>query len=680
MDGMPGIRGADEQGEERFRIAIEAVGGHIFDWDLGRGTVWRSVGLAPLIGFGEDEVPDDNDWWSERVHPDDRALQNRLGREAAARREPQVFSEYRVRHRDGRWIWVRSASRLFYGADGRVVRVLGCTFGIDDRRRAEEAQRRACSRAELVSSIAARLVMRGAAEPPEPASQLAQAIFAEVAREVGADACFSYAASCEARELRLVASAGLPHEDCMRFAVLRFGELVCGKVAERREAVVLDEAALLGFEGAWLLRARGMRACASVPMLSGNELVGTVAFATRARPEIPPEDLELIRTAADLMAAAIRQERLDAALSAANRQKDEFLAMLAHELRNPLAPIRTAGEVLAQALPADPRLQQAVAMIQRQSRQLTRLVDDLLDVSRITRGRIELERAPLALATIVDQAVETVAAQAAARRQRLLVQRPDPGLGVHGDATRLVQCLTNLLNNAVKFTPAGGEIRLRIEPAAGAVRIAVEDTGIGLAADFLPRVFDLFTQGEQALDRASGGLGIGLSVVRRLAEMHGGSIEAASDGPGRGATFTLTLPCFGLPAPQPASRPQLPVGTRRVLVVDDNQDAADSLAWLLRLDGHEVETAYSASAALEGVARGAPQVVLLDIGLPQMDGYEVARRIRAREAPAAPGATLVALTGYGQPEDRARALASGFDGHLVKPVDFDALREVLVGA
>lgn len=361
-------------------------------------------------------------------------------------------------------------------------------------------------------------------------------------------------------------------------------------------------------------------------------------------------------------------------LRSADRRKDEFLAMLAHELRNPLAPIRTATEVLSRTLPAHDRNRAIADLVKRQVTHLTRLVDDLLDVSRITQGRIQLQQATLELSTIVAQAIE--ATEPILRERHHVVTRLSDlqPLYVNGDAARLLQCVTNLLTNAAKYTDPRGKIRIELRADGDQAVISVSDSGIGIAAELLPSIFDLFVQSERSLDRSQGGLGIGLSVVQRLVRMHGGNVTASSAGPGKGATFEIRLPSVAAPQ-TPAVVPHAPrIAAKNILVVDDNADAADSLASLLRLDGHDVQAVYSASSALESIRSAKPAIVLLDIGLPEMDGYQVAREIRATTE----GIRLIALTGYGQAEDVARTRAAGFDAHLVKPVDFEALGRAIV--
>jgi len=361
-------------------------------------------------------------------------------------------------------------------------------------------------------------------------------------------------------------------------------------------------------------------------------------------------------------------------LETADRQKDEFLAMLAHELRNPLAPIRNAGEVLSRLHLREPRAEQAVGVVQRQITTLTRLVDDLLDVSRITRGRVELQMKPVLLSDVVSQAIEMVEPLVKEKRQKLAATMYR-ALRVHGDPARLVQCVSNVLTNAVKYTDDDGAIQLEVREDDGDAVLTVTDNGIGIPLELQPRVFDLFVQGERALDRAQGGLGIGLSVVRRLVEMHGGSISVHSEGAGRGSRFEMRLPLLERAAPAEVDAPSVEVTPRRILVVDDNEDAADSLTMVLQLDGHEVACAYTAEDALVLAPAFRPEVALLDVGLPRMDGYELAQRMRA--LPGFERVHLVALTGYGRPGDRDRALAAGFDSHLVKPAEYRTLQEII---
>ena len=374
------------------------------------------------------------------------------------------------------------------------------------------------------------------------------------------------------------------------------------------------------------------------------------------------------------------RKQMEEALKEADRRKDEFLAMLAHELRNPLAPILNAAHALKLVGLADANQQWACDVIERQTQHLTRLVDDLLDVSRITQGKVTLAREPLDLSTIIHRAVETSRPLIEARRHRLTIALPPGPVRLEGDQARLVQVVGNLLNNAAKYTDEGGHIRLEAAQEDGAAVIRVRDDGMGMPAELLPHVFDLFTQADRSLDRSQGGLGIGLTLVRQLVEMHGGKVEAKSEGAGYGSEFVVRLLALA-PATAPAAESSSDGRARpapyalRVLIVEDNLDSAEMMAFVLKLSGHEVQMAHDGPEALDAARAFVPQVVLCDIGLPGMNGYEVAARLR--EQPAFKQTLLIALTGYGEEESSLRAKEAGFDYHLVKPVKPDGLDSLL---
>jgi PAS domain S-box-containing protein len=390
----------------------------------------------------------------------------------------------------------------------------------------------------------------------------------------------------------------------------------------------------------------------------------------------PVRDGGIVSFFLDITERKLAEEKL----RAADQRKDEFLAMLAHELRNPLAPISAAADLLKIGRLDENRVRQSSAIIGRQVRHMTSLVDDLLDVSRVTRGLVTLARAPVAARTIVDEAIEQVRPLFEARRQRLSVTLGEPDATVLGDKARLVQVLANLLNNASKYTPEERriEVEARVKPGAGLV-LAVRDEGIGMEPELTGRVFDLFTQAKRSSDRSQGGLGLGLALVKHLVELHGGTVVCASPGLGQGSSFEVSLPLMQPPAPQDeraagaaAAGEARPL---RLLVVDDNVDAAATLGMLLEACGHEVMVENDSLRALEWALRECPDAGLLDIGLPDMDGNELARRLRAD--PRTRAMLLVAITGYGQDQDRRAALEAGFDHHMVKPVDLGQLAAIL---
>jgi PAS domain S-box-containing protein len=373
-------------------------------------------------------------------------------------------------------------------------------------------------------------------------------------------------------------------------------------------------------------------------------------------------------------------ERLNVELEAAARAKDEFLAMLAHELRNPLAPIGAAAELLQIMTLDEKRVRQTSQVISRQVRHMTALVDDLLDVSRLTRGLVDLDRSPLDIRHVVADAVEQVTPLIQSRRHRLALHLPPEMAKVNGDKKRLIQVVANILNNAAKYTPEGGNIVLSVEVHAAHVVIKVEDNGIGMEASLVARAFNLFTQAERTPDRSSGGLGLGLALVKSLTELHGGWVSCESQGLGKGSTFSVYLPRQVESKGEPdrlhdGQTTEQEAAPLRILVVDDNEDAAAMIAMLLDALGHHVMVEHSSRKALERARQDAPQVCVLDIGLPEMDGIELAKRLRAQSETA--NALLIAVTGYGQDQDRQQTRAAGFDHHLVKPADIKQLSAIL---
>jgi signal transduction histidine kinase/DNA-binding response OmpR family regulator len=423
-----------------------------------------------------------------------------------------------------------------------------------------------------------------------------------------------------------------------------------------------------------------IRSLIVVPLLTRARALGALSFGMgHSGRRYTAADVVLAEDLAGRAAVAVDNAALYRDLQQADQKKNEFLSMLAHELRNPLAPIRNAVHILGACGDEPPELRVARAMIDRQAQHLVRLVDDLLDVSRITLGKIRLEVEPVDIGTVVGRAVEISRPVIAARKHELTVVLPPEPLRVDADPVRLAQVLGNLLDNAAKYTPEGGQITLTAAAEADEVVIRVRDNGVGIPAGMLSSVFELFTQVERSLDRSQGGLGIGLTLVRRLVEMHHGRVDVISGGPGAGSEFVVRLPASAArPAAAALNGAQNPLETQRpcrVLVVDDHIDAGDSLTMLLRLAGHQVNVCRDGMAALAVVDTVQPDVVLLDLGLPGMDGYEVARRLRSREDGGR--FLLVALTGYGRDEDIRRSQQVGFDHHLVKPADLGALNAII---
>jgi signal transduction histidine kinase/ActR/RegA family two-component response regulator len=498
--------------------------------------------------------------------------------------------------------------------------------------------------------------------------------------------------------------------------------LVVGGISQLARAVAMSpmdgraETPLLAVVACWAVAlclqasATGARSASFEPEPAGRDEPGPVAGAVdpsadtivivRGSPDADPRRLE-----DDLRRSEARVKEF----AEADARKNEFLAILGHELRNPLAPIRNAVRIMKRRGMDDPDLCWARDVVEHQLRQLNQLVDDMQEISRVTGGKVRLEKEPVDVATIVAFAVETSRPTIDAHRHRLSITLPPGSILVDADQGRMAQVLSNLLNNAAKYTEDGGQIRLGVAVVGADVVFRVRDNGVGIPAEMLPQVFDLFAQVGHSLDRAQGGLGLGLTLVRSLTEMHGGSVEARSEGPGRGSEFLVRLPILirarARPEPVPAPRPEAPARSRdrilietltpsrhaadsevgparparRVLVVDDNVSAAQSMAMILKLEGYDVQVAFDGVSGLEAVRSFRPAMILMDIGLPGIDGYEMARRIRQDPELNAGLELLAAVTGYAEPEARRRSREAGFDQHLVKPVDPEAVLALLAG-
>jgi signal transduction histidine kinase/CheY-like chemotaxis protein len=511
----------------------------------------------------------------------------------------------------------------------------------------------------------------------EPAAML-RGLFGKIAAHLGLDVYFNYMIDESGDGLRLESSAGIPEEMVRLMGRLAFGQAICGTVAESGEAMVIPDITTCDDPRLANLKRMGVRFFACNPLRAEGRVLGTLSFGSRLRDRFDDDELDFFRTITHYVTVAYERLRFVRELRDADRKKDDFIALLAHELRNPLAPLRNGLQVLRLSEEGSVR-DRSQQMMERQLSHMVRLIDDLMDVSRISRNKMELRRAPVELADVVSSAVETVRGSIEKARHELIVSLPGRPVRLDADLTRLAQVFSNLLTNSAKYTPAGGKIWLTAATRGGAVEVTVRDTGIGIPAEALPRIFDMFSQVDRSMERAAGGLGIGLALVKGLVEMHDGTVTAASAGPGRGSTFTISLPM--LPAEEAAAHdaPDLDHGSpdppRRILVVDDNRDGAESLVEMLRLLGNEVLTAHDGLQAIERAGQFRPDVILMDIGMPLLNGLEATRRIREQ----AWGSTMkvIAVTGWGQDADRERSRTAGCDGHLVKPVGLADLQRLL---
>ena len=467
------------------------------------------------------------------------------------------------------------------------------------------------------------------------------------------------------------------------------GEGLPGRVWQAREPIwISDVVHDPNFPRAPMAEREGLRSAFGFPISLGAEVLGVIEFFTRQSRRPDEALLQLFSSVGSQIGQFIARKRSEAAvreseaeLRRASEAKDQFLALLGHELRNPLAPIRNALEILRAGKADSTTAARMHEMMERQTTHLVRLVDDLLDVSRITRGKIELRREPVELGAAVRRAVDSHRSLLEEHGHRLRLSLPAEPIVLEADPTRLEQILFNLLSNAAKYTPGPGHIDLSVARDDGQAVVRVRDDGIGIRPEMLGRVFEPFAQADRLPERVQEGLGVGLTLVRSLAALHGGTVSVASEGPGRGSEFVVRLPCLPPRATPARAAVEAPASARtgrrlRVLVVDDNADSAESLALLLQMAGHEVKMAHDGPSALAAARAHRPEVVLLDIGLPAgMDGYEVARRMRPE--PGLERSLIVAVTGFGQEEDRRRAVHAGFDAHLVKPVDLKQLSRLL---
>lgn len=624
--------------QDRFIMALDAGQLGFWDWNIATNEVVFAGHWGSILGYELDELAPNLGTWEQCIHPQDEPTVRALLRDHLAGRTEYYESEHRLRHRDGSWRWVLDRGRVVERSpDGRPLRALGTHADITTRKEAEIALLLAEGRTQLAMEIAS------------VASWDTDLIHEETHWSRSLCSMLGYEPAAVGPSPLALWRERLPPED-FEIATAEWERAAREREVFRCEHRMrrVDDGRLL-----WV------------------DTAGRFFFDQAGRAE------RFVGVCVDIT----ERKQAEAVLQDSARRKDEFLAMLAHELRNPLAPILNAMELLREALPDDAALSGAHAMIERQVRQLVHLVDDLLDVSRVSRGRIVLKKAPVRLADVVQQALETTRTLIDTRGHSLHLHLPadHDDVVVDGDFIRLTQVVSNLMNNAVKYTDRGGRIDIALARGGHAVEplaeIRVRDNGRGIDPHVLGNVFDLFYQADNSLDRAEGGLGIGLSLVKRIVEKHGGRVTAHSAGRGRGSEFVVRLPRIDA-TPHDAVRPHgtslsRPAKTARILIVDDNRDATDSLALLLEMHGHDVISAYEGRSVIDLARREQPSVVLLDIGLPDVDGFEIARRLRAD--PHTANMVLIALTGYGQAEDLENSRRAGFDHHLVKPAAVDRI-------
>ncbi len=668
---------AVRESEQRFRQLADAMPQIV--WTAGPdGNIdylnrrWAEFsGILETVG---------NDGWGPLLHPEDAATAGKRWADSVATGAPFEMELRLLDRQRGTYRWHLIRTVAVPDESGRVARWYGTSTDIHEQKRAEERAR------YLAEASAALAGVVDYESTLQKVANLAVPYFADwsAVDVVDGGGLRRLAVSHQdpqkiqiAHELArlyppdMQASGGIA-------AVLRTGK-------PEILSEITDELLVRGAKGERhlrLIRSLGLRSYICVPLVISGSTAGVLTFATAESDRRYVEaDLALAIDLANRAAVAVENTRLYQALREADRRKDEFLATLAHELRNPLAPVRNALEVLKRVNGDAALAEDFRSMMERQVTHMSRLIDDLMDVSRITRGKLALRREITDLSAVIRHAGETCTSTYAERHHDVRITLPPEPLLMDGDPVRLEQIIGNLLNNACKYTNPGGVIEIRATRERNDLVVSVKDNGIGIAPDMLPRVFEMFTQANRAAERTGGGLGIGLSLVKGLVELHGGSIRAKSDGEGGGSEFVVRLPA--LVQPSSAEEPPVPVGIRpptagkgrRILVVDDNMDAAKSLSLLLKLQGNETQMAADGEEAVQRVASFRPDLVLLDIGLPKLDGYDACRAIRKLQTGNQP--IVIALTGWGQEEDRRRSREAGFDSHLVKPVDYQALMTMI---
>ena len=621
--------------EEQLALATRIVGIGVFDHDHIENRLYWSQQFRQIHDMPSHVAPQ-LALLEAQTHPEDRDLLHVAVQSAHDPAGDGHFSfEYRIKRSDGEVRWIVARARTIFvgeGADRHAVRTVGAELDVTDRHLAEARLRESEARFRTMADGSPVMIW---AMDRYGAIEFVNKAFLEFF-------------GVRPERVRHDGWRGLLHPDDAARYVSAYEDALAKLAPFRAQARVRSGSG----EWRWI-----------------------ESYAT---PRIGPhgQSLGYVGVSPDVTAVVEAQE----ALRQADQRKDQFLATLAHELRNPLAPIRVAAEILTLPTLDDERLSWSRQVIQRQVSHMARLLDDLLDVARITSGKLQLKKQPVDLGTVVDTAVEAVHPLIKARGHCLIVDLPPELPTLDADPVRLAQVLSNLLTNAAKYTDSPGRITLAARVEGDALRISVKDNGIGLSPSALAHIFEMFSQGHVDGGRAEGGLGIGLALVKGIVDLHGGGIEAFSDGPGFGSEFAVTLPCHVSGTMRPATLPAGPeprnsIVPRRILIADDNEDAANTLAMLLQMAGHEVCTALGGQAALTLAGSFRPEVALLDIGMPDVDGYEVAKRVR--QTPWGRDALLIALTGLGQDDDKRRARAAGFDHHLTKPVDLHDLDELL---
>lgn len=654
---------------------IGRVGG--LDIDIVGGMKgWRSPEYLRLHGLPQHTVRENHEQWRARVHPEDRERAERTLFNALNSKDTTYMCEYRiVRPSDGAVRWILARADIERDTVGRAIRMRGAHVDVTEQKQMQEALRESEERQAFLLKFSD--VLRTQTDA-DSVSELATRLLSE---HLGLDICQLTSIDVALDRATITHQYRQPNFPAVPLT-LRLSDFPTPLGRMFDETVVVNDARndreLSETDRRSLASINFGSFVASIVRRGESNPIWAMVAACRTARNWRPVEVALIEDIAERTWSALERIRAEQALRDADRRKDEFLAMLAHELRNPLAAIRNAGKIIARGTADARSIQSASDILDRQVANMVRQVDDLLDVSRITRNKIELRKEQTELVSIINLAIEGSRGLCERLGHELIVTLPDTPIFLDGDRIRLAQVVSNLLNNACKFTDRNGRIWIDLTQEGAEAVIRVRDTGIGLADNELVRIFEMFSQVDRSLERTRDGLGLGLSLVKSLVELHGGSVEATSDGLGRGSQFIVKLPCVSsstaVADPEDLRVESTQLIARRVLVADDNRDSASSLAMLLRMMGHEVDIANDGIEAVERASAFHAEIVLLDIGMPGLNGYDAARLIREGQQS---NLTLIAMTGWGQEEDRRRSKEAGFDAHLVKPVDLSALTKLI---
>jgi PAS domain S-box-containing protein len=656
--------------EEHFRSIFNHMVAGVAQTDRDGRFIWVNQRFCNLVGRSADQLY--RMTMRDITYASDAALLHKRFRMLAQDSDSgSLIAELRYVRPDGEPVWVSSGFSAMGSGERRSY--VAIALDISARMQAEATLLKQTEKLRLLWEAAAVLLSE------ENPSHMLDGIFAKISSQFGLDCYFNFMVDETGQRLKLASTAGVDDATRAQLAQLEFGAAVCGWVAQHRERYVATTVQESSVPREQFIRDLGVRAYVCNPLQIENRLLGTLSFASCSRDYFDDEELEFLDTVTYYVTLAYERWHLLEQLRLDDRRKDEFLATLAHELRNPLAPLRNGLQIMRLSPDATPTVAEAKNMMERQLLQMVRLVDELLDLSRINLGKVELHREPVELAAVLQSALEVSRPVIELAGQELAISIPSEPVFIEADTTRLAQVFINLLNNASKYTEEGGRIDLIATCADGEVVVVVKDNGIGIPAEHLPHVFEMFTQLQHHLEKSQGGLGIGLSIVKRLVEMHGGEVEVHSSGSGLGSEFIVRLRVLMTLASEsilPAATVVAPPSTRRrILVADDNVDAVASMAMLLELMGNEVIVAHDGQQACEIAAQFQPAVVILDIGMPRLNGYAACRQMRSQAWSA--DTTIIALTGWGQQEDKRRSEEAGFDHHLVKPVDPSVLEKLL---